>query len=344
MTSTWTLDRSREAIARLSRAGLDWQTFSADALPHLRRAIGFDCWCLSLNDPDTDLPAGAVSANPLLAARQSRFWQLEFQVPDVNKHTMLIRAPGKVGLLSTATGGDMLRSARWAELLGPGGLGDELRAPLVTGGLAWGALAIYRERSSPFFTTDQARWVSGLIGELGSAARAAWAAAHPAAGPPDTGPGTIVVTPDGTPVSTTAAARHWLDRLGLPAHGTICALTAKAAAGADHPNPARVRVRTSGGQWLTMHAAVLAGMAGNVAISVQPAHPAELVPLLMRATALSARERDIVPLILAGLSVGDIARQLHISPHTVQDHLKAIYVKTGVRSRRRLAVRMCALV
>jgi DNA-binding CsgD family transcriptional regulator len=340
MTSTWTLDRSREAIVRLSRAGLDWQAFSAEAVPHLRRAIGFDCWCLSLTDPDTHLPAGAVSANPVLATQQARFWQLECQVPDVNKHTVLVRDPGKVGLLSAATRGDMMRSARWAELLGPGGLGDELRAALAAGGLAWGDLTVYRERNSPLFTSDQARWVSGLICELGSAARAAWVASHPALGRPDTGPGTIVVARDGTAVSTTAAARHWLDRLGPTAVATICALTAKAGAGGHQP--ARVRLRTPGGQWLTMHAALLSGAAGNVAISVQPAHPADLVPLLMRATALSARERDIAALILAGLSIGDIAGQLHISPHTVQDHLKAIYAKTGVRSRRQLAARMYA--
>lgn len=342
MTSTWTLARSREAISRLSRARLDLQTFAAEAVPHLRRAIGFNCWCLSLNDPDTHFAAGAVSANPVIATQQPRFWQLEYQVPDVNKHTVLARGPRRVAVLSAATCGDMARSARWAELLGPGGLGDELRAVLVAGGLAWGDLAIYRDRGDPLFTSGQARWIAGLVSDLGGAARAAWIAGPPTAGPPGDGPGTIVVAPDGAPVSTTASARSWLDRLGRPwAVSIISALTAKA--GADGDEPARVRLRTQGGQWLTVHAARLSGTDGHVAVSIQPAHAAEIAPLLMRAAALSARERDIAALVLAGLSTDEIVGRLHISPHTVQDHLKAVYAKTGVRSRRLLTARLSGM-
>jgi DNA-binding CsgD family transcriptional regulator len=336
MTSTWTLDRSRAAILRLCRAGLDWQAFAAEAVPHLHRAIGFDCWCMSLNDPDTDLPAGAASANPVLAAQQPRFWQLEYQVPDVNKHVVLARGPDKIGVLSLATSGDLARSARWAELLGPGGLGDELRAALAIRGLTWGDLAVYRERGAPPFTADQAEWVAGLVADLGGAARAAWAAGRLAAGVPGLGPGTIVVTHDATPLSMTAAARQWLDHLGpTQATATICGLVAKA--GTDAHESAWVRMRTRDGHWVALHAARLSGADGNVAISVQPAHPVEVVPLLMRAVGLSARERDIVSLVLAGLPTEDIADRLHISPHTVQDHLKAVYAKTGVRSRRLLA-------
>jgi DNA-binding CsgD family transcriptional regulator len=342
MMSTWTLDRSREAITRLSGAGLDWQTFAADAIPHLHRAIGFDYWCLSLNDPDTHFPAGAVSANPVLASQQPRFWQLEYQAPDVNKQIMLVRGPRKVGLLSEATRGDMARSARWAELLGPGGLGDELRAALAKGGSAWGALSVYREGRAPPFTADQARWVAGLVCDLGHAARAAWAAGQPEAGPPDVSPGTIVAAHDGTPVSMTAAAGRWLDQLGrMQALSTIAALVAKVGAGERHPPKARMR--TPGGQWLAIHAARLSGAGGNVAVSVQPAHPTEVAPLLMRAAALSARERDIATLVLAGSRTEEIAGKLHISPHTVRDHLKAIYTKTGARSRRLLAARLSGL-
>ncbi len=342
MTSSWTLDRSREAIRRLSGSGLDWQTFAADAVPYLHRAIGFDCWCLSLNDPDTDLPAGAASANPVLASQQPRFWQLEYQVPDVNKHSVLARGPAKVGLLSAATGGDLARSARWAELLGPGGLGDELRAVPAIRGQAWGDLSFYRERGGPHFTPDQARWVAGLVGDLSHATRAAWATGQPATCQPDGSHGTIVVAHDGNLLSMTAAARHWLDHLGrMQAISIISALAAKVGAG--ERQPASVRMRTPGGQWLAMHAARLSGAGDNVAVSVQPAHPSEIAPLLMRAVGLSARERDIAALVLAGLGTEEIASQLHISPHTVQDHLKAVYAKTGVRSRRLLAARLSGL-
>ena len=73
---------------------------------------------------------------------------------------------------------------------------------------------------------------------------------------PGLGPGTIVVTPDATPLSMTAAARQWLDHLGrMQATATICGLVAKA--GSDAHESAWVRMRTRGGHWVALHAARL---------------------------------------------------------------------------------------
>jgi len=51
---------------------------------------------------------------------------------------------------------------------------------------------------------------------------------------------------------------------------------------------------------------------------------------------LSPREQDVVTLLLEGLTTVDMADRLGISAHTVRDHLKRLYRKTGARSRSEL--------
>ena len=51
---------------------------------------------------------------------------------------------------------------------------------------------------------------------------------------------------------------------------------------------------------------------------------------------LSGREHEVAYAVLSGAAIKEIADQLVISPHTVQDHLKAIFQKLDVHSRREL--------
>jgi DNA-binding CsgD family transcriptional regulator len=49
---------------------------------------------------------------------------------------------------------------------------------------------------------------------------------------------------------------------------------------------------------------------------------------------LTLREHEILRLVTAGLSNPEIGRQLYLSPHTVNNHLRSIYRKLNVSSRR----------
>ena len=67
---------------------------------------------------------------------------------------------------------------------------------------------------------------------------------------------------------------------------------------------------------------------------------ADLTDLLLSAHGLSAREKEICHQVLVGRSTSEIAAALFISANTVQDHLKSIFAKTGIRSRRELVAHL----
>ena len=75
----------------------------------------------------------------------------------------------------------------------------------------------------------------------------------------------------------------------------------------------------------------------RTAIVLERAAADQVAPLIARAHQLSQRETQIAVLVRRGLSTSEIAAKLFISEYTVQDHLKSIFEKVGVRSRRELA-------
>jgi DNA-binding CsgD family transcriptional regulator len=87
-----------------------------------------------------------------------------------------------------------------------------------------------------------------------------------------------------------------------------------------------------------LHASRLGSQAhtGAIAVVVEEALPSDTAPVVLMGYGLSARETEIAGAVLRGLSTAEIAGELHISRDTVQDHLKSIFDKTGVHSRREL--------
>jgi DNA-binding CsgD family transcriptional regulator len=104
---------------------------------------------------------------------------------------------------------------------------------------------------------------------------------------------------------------------------------------------AKVRVPRRTGGWLLMRASLLGDDPdGPVGVMIYPVTQPEISALIVEAYGLSKREREVARLVLAGLSTQEIADDLHVSPYTVQDHLKAIFAKVGVRSRRELVAQV----
>jgi DNA-binding CsgD family transcriptional regulator len=96
-------------------------------------------------------------------------------------------------------------------------------------------------------------------------------------------------------------------------------------------------VRATTGGWLNLHASQLvAPTETRIVVVIEPAEPQSTLGVLLAAYGLTARELDVTRLVLRGDSTKAISSSLHISTHTVQDHLKSVFDKIGVHSRRDL--------
>jgi DNA-binding CsgD family transcriptional regulator len=345
-------NRARQEIVRLCHSWLDSRTLRVEALRRLRAVVPVDALFCATVDPATLLFTGSVveeipeHATPALLAN-------EFFDDDVNKFVYLARTGQPVQSLFEATKGEPGTSPRYREILAPLGFGDELRAALRVGSSTWGVVCLHRELRSPGFSAEEASFLGQIAPHLAEGLRSALLIAD-ADEPVAEGPGLVVLSDDFSVVSTTANAERWLAELGdWPRRNEPPqALRAVAArleeierAGTSPPELLpRARAQTRSGRWLLLHAARLSGATGDrqIAVILEPAAPAEVAPLVLQAYGLTEREAEVAQLVLRGLSTGEVAGRLSIAALTVQQHLKAVFDKTGVRSRRELVAQIFA--
>ena len=332
----------RETIAGLCENPASAAELIEEVADRVRSVVPYDTGAWMTTDPDTLLPSAILpmDSNPAL---HRQFSEVELQGhADINSFDELRRSGRTAAGLSLTTGGDLARSLRYREVHMPHGLRDELRLLARSANATWAIACVTRAQDLPDFTADEVRWVASIADDLGEGLRSRLA--RPVSGS-DAGrsPGMLVVGADGTIEASTGAADAWMESLSAPYPGALptpiamVALQAQAnAAGSQAGRAARLRLQLPGGGWLLVHADVLrdaGAAAGRVAVVLEPADRAELVPLLVALHGLTGRERDVTELLVGGIGTDEIATRLHISRHTVRDHVKAIFAKVGVSSR-----------
>ena len=261
---------------------------------------------------------------------------------------------GGTGTLYDATDGQPARSARYREFLAPQGYGDELRAAFRIGQSTWGVMDLYRDRARTPFTGHEVELVARIVPAVAAALRTFATLAEPPRWAHPTGPAPRCSTPGGTLLSLDDQAERWFAEVGGPGWDAFScrrppsyAVVARAhavAAGRDR-GPTSARLHSASGRWLAVHASCLrtpTAQPGPVAVIVEPAKSAQIAPIIVEAYCLTPREQQITQAVARGLSNPEIAAGLHLSTHTVRDHLKAVFGKVGVGSRGELVAKLFA--
>jgi DNA-binding CsgD family transcriptional regulator len=339
-------DRSRaacrERLERLSGSTLDSESIRRETIAELQRTVGFDRWCWPIADPETLLPGGGLLDHNY-GPGVPRSLELEYSGDDYAAKHVLARRINSAASLSAETGRDLGRSPRWSEILGPAGIGDvavvACRDPLG----CWGWIEAYRDRADRPFDEQDLDLLESLGPSLGAALRrnALGVSREPAV---ERSPGVLVLDAELKLRSWTGAAQLWVEALPgarvtaawgiLPTIIYPAATLARAGAGAEQ---AHALLRGVDGHWVMIEAALFEGeQDGEIAVTLRAPTPVEILRLLGRIYALTAREVDLVRLLLAGLDTRSVGDRLHISAYTVQDHLKSVFEKTGLHSRREL--------
>jgi DNA-binding CsgD family transcriptional regulator len=356
------VERISQEIIRLCHMGLDSRTLRIETIKRLRKVIPIDVSFFATADPATLLFTGAI-ADDILERATPQFIENEFFQDDVNKFAWLARSTPPVSGLAQVTQHRLEDSLRYRDILAPLDLGDELRAALITNDVCWGFLCLHRDRSSPTFTHSEAALLRRLAPHLAEGLRKALLLGEGTGVTCSEEPGLLLLANDLSVAAMTPTAERWLaevrdagrtSTLELPQAVYAAAARLQAlernSEGQSDLMP-KVRLRAASGQWLVLHASRLAGMNSDtnathtdrqIAVIFEVARPVELAPLIAQAYALSRRESEIVQLVVRGEATKEIAALLQISSNTVQDHLKAIFEKVGVRSRRELVGRLFA--
>lgn len=337
-------------FVRLLHRELELDAFFDEVDGALRELVGFDSSCWLSLDPSTLLPTSHFTRE-LASDHLMEIAENEFLEEDFNKFADLARANPPVGTLSNATGGDLTRSRRHRKVLGPHGYarGDEMRGVFLDGASAWGCVALHRRQG--VFTAEDVTVVADLAQPIGEAIHRALLLGALKQGRGSDLPGLILIAADGSVDNVSPAARRILHELldstgsadGLPL--VVASLVAELRSDrAGHPaEPRSLHVPSRTGEWYHACAALLDDRPdGRVSVIVHPMKEPSIPRPIVDVHELTAREREVTGLVLRGCSTQEIASSLHLSPYTVQDHLKAVFAKLQVRSRRELVARMFA--
>jgi DNA-binding CsgD family transcriptional regulator len=323
------------------RSDLSAKALRERLLALVRPRIPYDGHVFAFTDPVTKIATAPHADVPMLP------WE---RLPEVirwrylslvNRADTLIGRPASSLLTATRTPEESLV---WLHVQRDLGVVDTAMVAFGDKYGAWGLLELWRTTTP--FTQQELDLLTALVPEITSGLRAVVARtfAEPIDDQHPTGPAVIVLGPDLVVRNQTDDAAAALFRLLPPdepmtpipaaAYNIGAALIAQEE-GIPVGEPWS-RVHLGANRWVTVRGSRLGS---DIAVSIEPSTPPERMDLFARAHGLSARESEILTLLGIGLDTREIAGQLFLSEHTVNDHVKAVLAKTCARTRQVLLAR-----
>jgi DNA-binding CsgD family transcriptional regulator len=348
VADTSALARARKRLGAVISEPLDARSLRLQVLAVLREVIDFDAYVWLLTDPVTTVGAAPLADVPCLpelpALIKAKY------ATTVNRWTILHMQRSPAATLSEATTGEPQRSLMWRDVLCRYGIGDVASVVFADQFGCWGFLDLWRNSAGGAFGPADVGFLAAASAPLATALRHCQARTFldPATQHrPDLGPVVLTLDDDLRITSRTAASRGWLDALlppraderAIPASVYNVAAQLLAVEQGVDAHPAAARAHLADGFWLALRAARLApdeppaSGAATIVVTLEESSAGQRIELFGRAFGLSAREFELLGLLATGSDTRRMAREMSLSEHTIQDHLKSIFAKTGAHDR-----------
>lgn len=349
--------RSLDRIELICAAESNPKTLRARVLDEVRSVVAFDHHVWLLTDPRTAVGCAPLADVPTLRDLPSL---VKYKyLTEVNRWTRLAADGPVARSLVEGTAGDLDASSLWREVLCRYGIRDVASVVFDDRHGCWAFLDLWRGAASDLFDESDCEFLAALAPGVTQALRRCQSATF--GGPAvaqrrDLGPVVLLLDEDLNVVSQTPAAQEWLhvlvprvaDRPVVPASAYNVAGQLLALEAGIDTHEAVARVHLTAGYWVTLRAARIdtarTGTAADggpaaIAVTLEETSASDRLDVFVRSFALTPRESHVVTLLATGVDTHQLATLLVVSEHTVQDHLKSIFGKTGARTRNTLLSR-----
>lgn len=337
--------RELAAVKRLCYRGLDSAPLREAVGERLSRHLSADAFAFLALEPASGLPVHAVHDWPagMCEAAHDRAL-LASPACDFGRRPSMRRRVHEVDKLALAPRGKSGSDVYLAEVLRPFGFEREVQMSCSAGGRIWGNLHLTRRTGRGPFAASAIALLEALAPHVTAGLRSA-AGRDSLAAAPGGGVGMVLLGPRGGIELANDLALRFLGNTATSgrqsrwvAIQTLVGLLSRVAADADAAVPALDLVDGERGEVYRLRAERLRHADGRARdlVLIEPGRLSDgekLSPSL----GLTVREGEVALGVVRGLSTKELAAALGLSPHTVQTHVRHIFGKLGVASRRQLA-------